>query len=124
MTPEDNPMDEEQPTKEEWEAYEQRNCQHNNFEASVDVGRLLDKDGDSSPSSYCCTITVQCADCKLPFRFVCPDSGMMNDRPCINPNGQELRVYVEPSDGSLVGSARPPGFSIQTSKPIPQHGTN
>jgi hypothetical protein len=88
--------------------------------ANVDVNRLSQKDGGAI-TSYVSEIRVQCADCRQPFKFICPDVGMMTDRPCISPDGQELRVYLEPSDGSLDPLLRPPGFSI---KHIKADGSN
>lgn len=90
-------------------------CDHPNFSAQVDVNRLSQKDGGPI-TSYVSEIRVECAECGQPFKFICPDVGMMTDRPCISPNGQELRVYVEPSDGSLDPTLRPPAFSIHHRK--------
>lgn len=97
-------------------------CEHLNFAAEVNVNRLTDEQGNIT--SYLCEIHTQCADCGMPFRFVCPDVGVLADKPATSPDGQELRVYVEPSDGSLQASARPPGFRIQASAQVPRHGLN
>ena len=86
-------------------------CPHENFLANVNVNRLTDKDG-GPVNSYNCELTVVCADCGLNFRFICPDYGMLPDRPSISPDGQELRVYCEPSDGSLTINKRM-GFKIR-----------
>lgn len=98
-------------------------CPHENFAANVEVNRLSKGEGGAI-ESYSCDVTVKCHDCGMPFRFCIDDVGLQHGKVMVAPNGQELRVYVEPSDGSLQGKAKPPGFRIQATAPPPKHSEN
>lgn len=90
---------------------EKPNCIHESFMANVEVGRLSKVEGGEI-TSYIAEVKVKCDDCGQEFRFICPDVGILPDRPGISPDGKELRVYIEPSDGTLADSVRP-GYRIE-----------
>lgn len=72
-------------------------CNHEHFMASVDVHRLTK--GDNGPvTGYAADIHIHCAVCGQVFVFVCPDVGMLPDRPAVSVDGAELRAPIAPSD--------------------------
>lgn len=72
------------------------NCQHYNFAAKVQVGRLTH--GDDGPvTGYSADVTVKCADCGLPFRFIGLAAGNHFAEPRVSVDGQELRAPIEPA---------------------------
>lgn len=64
----------------EWPEQVKRECAHENVAASVRVGRLSHDDGGPI-TGYVADVTVKCAGCGLPFRFL----------------GLELRAPMEPA---------------------------
>lgn len=44
-------------------------CQHMNFKADVNVGRLSHEDGGPI-TGYTADVKINCADCGLAFRFI------------------------------------------------------
>jgi hypothetical protein len=97
-------------------------CEHKNFEAASRVNRLSENDGGPI-NAYALEVAVQCLDCKLPFRFIVPRVGLDPNDATITANGQELCVYIEPSDGSLVDGVRA-GYRISVLRPEPGPSKN
>ncbi len=78
-------------------------CLHENFEAQVNVGRILANEGDITPAAYSADITVKCRDCGLPFEFVGDyPCGLLWDRACVDPSKQELRIPLQPKGLALL----------------------
>lgn len=76
-------------------------CLHPDFAVFVDVGRILPDGSDESdmtipPAGYVAEILVQCAACDERFVFVGAPVGGMPDKPCISPDGLELRAPLRP----------------------------
>jgi hypothetical protein len=69
-------------------------CEHMNFKANVRVGRLTD---GGMVTGYCADVTIQCADCGLPFRFIGLDAGNHHAEPRVSVDGIELRAPLEPA---------------------------
>lgn len=92
---------------------DQKICNHENFEASVDTHRLNKSEGGPIVS-YLVELTLRCAECKIPFRFFVPRVGVFPNDSGTNANGEMLNVYAEPSDGSLAQAIRP-GYSVSVS---------
>lgn len=65
-------------------------CAHEHFFAFCEVTRLT----DTGTFSLC--VTVKCEDCQGPFRFLGTPPGIMLLRPCVNVDGTELTVPIEP----------------------------
>lgn len=65
-------------------------CPHMSFAAMVEVARLEDV------GRFCADITIKCADCGQPFRFICQDAGYSPDRPTVNVDGTVLNAPIEP----------------------------
>lgn len=71
-------------------------CAHLNFAANVKVGRLTN--GDDGPvTGYTADVTVKCAECGLPFRFIGLGAGNHFAEPRVSIDGTELRAPIEPA---------------------------
>lgn len=75
---------------------EPRACEHKNFRANVSVGRLTQTD-DGPVTGYCADVTVSCAECGLPFRFIGLAAGNHHSEPRVSVDGVELRAPIEPA---------------------------
>lgn len=71
-------------------------CEHMNFAANVSVGRLT-KDDSGPVTGYTADVTVKCAECGLPFRFVGLAAGNHFAEPRVSIDGTELRAPIEPA---------------------------
>lgn len=71
-------------------------CEHMNFEARVNVTRLLDRDG-GPVTGYTTDITVKCRECGLPFRWLGVPFGLHPSAPRLSVDSQELRAPIEPA---------------------------
>lgn len=72
-------------------------CPHLNFAAQVNVCRVTD--GEDGPvKDYQADVTVWCADCKLPFKFIGMKSGLDFRAPMVSFDGLEARIPLRPSD--------------------------
>ena len=65
-------------------------CTHEDFHARVAVGRILDV------GKFVADVTIKCADCGEPFRFVGVPAGISYDHPMISIDGLELHAPIEP----------------------------
>jgi hypothetical protein len=71
-------------------------CRHENFNASVMVGRLT-RDEGGPVIGYAADVQIQCAQCGLPFRFVGVSAGVHHSEPRVSVDGMELRAPIEPA---------------------------
>ncbi len=71
-------------------------CDHKNFKAQVDVTRLTDIDDPEKITGYTTDITVMCADCFKPFRWVGVPGGYSPNQPMVSADGLELRAPIKP----------------------------
>lgn len=65
-------------------------CCHEEFQAEVDVHRLTDS------GTFRADVRVHCKRCGEPFRFLGAPPGIMQPHPCVNADGTELSVGIEP----------------------------
>jgi hypothetical protein len=79
-------------------------CTHDSFDASVDVGRLTEKDG-GPVTSYVCEVRVRCAVCGEAFGFIGPPAGVRGDGPTTSQDGLELRIPIAPGEVRREGPA-------------------
>ncbi len=71
-------------------------CTHENFVAKVDVHRLSKK--ELGPiTGYTADVTVKCAVCDLPFRFLGVRAGISFKEPSVSADALELRTPLEPA---------------------------
>jgi hypothetical protein len=71
-------------------------CAHQNFKANVAVGRLTQRD-NGPVIGYTADVTVTCAECGLPFRFIGVSAGNHYSEPRVSIDGTELRAPLEPA---------------------------
>lgn len=71
-------------------------CEHMNFDASVQVGRLSKEEGGPI-TGYTADIQVRCGDCGLPFRFRHNAYGSSPDMATVSVDNTEMRVPLEPA---------------------------
>lgn len=67
-----------------------KDCPHESFRANVNVGRMEDT------GRFIADITVHCAVCDEPFRFMGVPAGVSFERPMASIDGLELHVPIEP----------------------------
>lgn len=79
-------------------------CEHHNFAASVKVARLTHTE-NGPVTGYTADVTVKCADCGLPFRFLGLAAGNHYAEP---------RVSMEPATHEV--------FAPHASYTFPPHG--
>ena len=78
-------------------------CQHENFEALCDIGRLFAEVGGPI-TGYTIGVRVKCRDCALPFRFIGIAAGNHFAEPRVSIDGCELRAALEAADLSVTGT--------------------
>lgn len=72
-------------------------CEHNEFAVNVKVSRL--KDTEEGPvTHYAADVTIQCADCHLPFQFVGLPGGVRADKPTTSADWCEARLPIQPME--------------------------
>lgn len=70
-------------------------CEHDGFQAQVNVIRLSEKEGGPI-TGYTADVTIKCAKCGLPFRFIGLPYGVLRGQPTLSADGLELRAPIEP----------------------------
>ena len=72
------------------------NCEHKEFRANCDIGRL--SEGEGGPiTGYTISVNVKCVECGLPFRFIGLNAGSSPIEPRVSVDGTELRAPLEPA---------------------------
>lgn len=119
-------------------------CQHLNFEADVEVARLLggahgvdgftigeqpsgpvtDARRDGNGIAYHASVQIRCAECKTRFAFVGVEAGFSFTRPMVSPVGFELRVPILPCahETSMLGGDPETAFPVHAPTPTPEAG--
>lgn len=72
-------------------------CAHEDFMATVDVGRLSNEEGGPI-NGYTFEARIKCTQCNLPFRFIGLPAGNHFAEPRVNIDGTELRAPIEPAE--------------------------
>ena len=70
-------------------------CEHLEFEARVEVGRLTEGEG-GKVTSFSADVRITCTDCGKPFLFVGVPFGLSPNQPTVSVDGQELRCPIIP----------------------------
>jgi len=68
-----------------------RACPHEDFAAVVEVNRLTKVEG-GPVTGYSAEITVRCADCDEPFRWIGCPAGLSPRQPMVSPDEATLRA--------------------------------
>jgi len=67
-----------------------KDCVHKDFEAAVDVHRLLDT------GKFIADVRIKCMNCGEPFRFLGVAAGVSWRQPMVSLDELELHVPIEP----------------------------
>lgn len=89
-------------------------CDHEHFEAHVDVDRLT-KGESGVIHAYSAGIRINCSQCGEAFRFhgAGLERGMLADRPCLSLDEKELCVPLRPASSDPDFGLGIPGFRIR-----------
>lgn len=91
-------------------------CQHENFEATVNVGRILKDNDADNPYRYSADVRVRCADCGKDFRFIGLPAGLDINGAATSVDGTEGRFAIAPAGeviSQLDDDADVTGFTIR-----------
>ena len=86
-------------------------CLHEKFDATVNVARLTDPEGETAPDAYFADIKVWCADCGEPFRWIGVQAGLKPDRPMCSVDETELHAPIRPASSDPDFGLGIPGFA-------------
>jgi hypothetical protein len=73
-------------------------CQHETFAAAVNVVRLSDV------GKFVAEVTVHCAQCYTPFRFLGLPHGLRNASPTVGVGDTEARLPIAPGEANEIPS--------------------
>lgn len=86
-------------------------CEHESFEAQVDVNRLSAVEG-GPVTNYSADVRICCAQCREPFRFIGVDTGLSGRRPMVNVEATELRAPIYPGKRPIEEVPRQIRFEV------------
>jgi hypothetical protein len=89
-----------------------RLCEHENFQADVEVNRLTSEEG-GSVTGYSADLRIWCADCDEAFRFTGVHAGLLPSQPMCSVDEKELHIPIRPASADPDFGLGWPGFSIQ-----------
>jgi hypothetical protein len=73
-----------------------KKCEHLNFEAAVTVNRVLNPKRPDDAPRFMADVTIRCADCELPFRFLGMRPGMHWEVPMTSVDFGTARLPIAP----------------------------
>lgn len=76
-------------------------CDHNNFVANVNIGRLTEDD-KLTIKGFCADLTIFCKECGQDFEFIGVESGISSFGVMCSIDRRELRIPIKPSTGQIV----------------------
>lgn len=93
-------------------------CLHMNFEANVEVNRILKDETSGEVERYSADVRIDCADCHLPFRFIGLPVGVDLNGAAVSVSGQEARLTIAPKGEVLtpLDSTGTHGFTVRRTK--------
>lgn len=89
-----------------------RACPHEDFNAVVAVNRLCSVEG-GPVDAYSADITVSCAQCGEPFRWIGAPAGLMPTKPMVSVDETELHAPLRPASSDPDFGLGIPGFAIR-----------
>lgn len=87
-------------------------CPHENFEACVDIARVLSAEGDRDPAYFMADITAGCTDCGEPFRWTGLQAGMSPGRPMCSVDEKTLHAPLRAASADPDFGLGLPGFAV------------
>jgi hypothetical protein len=89
-----------------------RACDHEDFEATVEVNRHVDD--PPVVKAYIADLRISCAVCGEPFRFNGVQAGLSPAKPMVSVNEQELHIPIRPASADPdFGLSGVPGFAVR-----------
>jgi hypothetical protein len=88
-----------------------RACPHQNFTANVAVNRLASEEG-GPVAGYSADITVNCADCREPFRWTGLQAGLSMYRPMCSIDETILVAPLRPASADPDFGLGLPGYAV------------
>ena len=85
-------------------------CAHHNFDCFVNVARIEDV------GRFMADVTVRCADCGTPFRFIGLPTGLDLDGACASVDGTEARLAIAPKGEVVTPLEGLSGFTVRRTK--------
>lgn len=83
-------------------------CKHTAFIANVNVNRVEDI------GRYTADVTVKCAECGVPFKFLGLSCGMDYNGACVSVDGTEARLGIAPENEVIPElEGTPYGFTVR-----------
>lgn len=84
-------------------------CKHEEFAANVAVARLLDS------GRFNAAVTIRCAECGTPFRFLGLPAGVDLNGASVSPDGEEalLAIGTPETVANIIDGDCPVGFTIR-----------
>lgn len=71
-------------------------CKHMDFKANVKVGRLTAAENSDVVVWFDAEVTIECAECGIPFEFMGLPMGLSPLEPCCSVTGVEARMPIKP----------------------------
>lgn len=97
-----------------------RACRHADFDAVVDVARVLstgpaagEPDPDTMPVAYVAEIQIKCAGCGEPFRFTGCTAGLSYAEPRVSVDEATLHAPIRPASADPDFGMGLPGFAVR-----------
>lgn len=88
-------------------------CPHEDFEARVEVNRLLAREGDVEPNAFAADITVNCARCGERFRWIGVPAGLSGGHPACSADEFTLSAPIRPATSDPDFGLGIPGYAIR-----------
>ena len=87
-------------------------CQHEDFEARVEINRLLGCEGDTEPTAFAADITANCARCGERFRWIGVPAGFAGGHPTTSVDEFTLTAPLRPASSDPDFGLGIPGYAI------------
>lgn len=94
-----------------------RACEHEDFHAHFDVGRMAASDDDPTIVGFVAEVTIRCVRCDEPFRFIGMPAGMIATGPACSPDETEARLPIRPASSDSDFGLGLPGFAVRWREP-------
>jgi hypothetical protein len=87
-------------------------CPHEQFEASVEVNRLLKNEGGTEVDAYSADIQVRCAGCGEQFRWIGLQAGLSGSRPMCSVDESVMSAPLRPASSDPDFGLGIPGYAV------------
>lgn len=91
-------------------------CKHEDWDAYVAVNRLTKSDDDPTVIGMNAEVKIWCRACNEPAVFIGAPIGMLATKPCISPDGTELRAPLRPQSEDPAFGMGIAGFSMRVAQ--------